>query len=53
MDIFTRAFLKEVFTVPFDEAINSFNSGKLYKFHWELNDLDSPPLMSLDLGNFT
>lgn len=53
MEIFTTAFLKELFIVPFLEAINLFTSDKLCKFHWELKDLDSTPLMLLDLGNFT
>lgn len=46
------AFLEEVLTIPFLEAINSFASDKLYKFPWELIYLDSRSTSVIKPGEF-
>lgn len=52
MEIFTTAFLEEVLTVPCLEAINSFTSDELCKFHWESRDLNFRSTNVIRLGKF-
>lgn len=50
MEIFAIAFLEEVLTILFLEAINSFASDKLYKLPWELKYSDSRFTSVIKLG---